>query len=62
MYIQTKMSGLTFEQVKNLVQTDFFDIDQIKAIALALKNHEPIKLKLSQEQLKQLANISQLDD
>ena len=56
------MSGLTFEQVKSLIQTDFFDIDQIKSIKSCLENNKPIELKLSQEQLKQLANISQLDD
>ena len=56
------MGGLTFEQIKSLIQTDFFDIDQIKAIKSALENNKPIELKLSQTQLKQLANISQLDD
>ena len=56
------MSGLTYEQIKNLVQTDFFDIDQIKSIKSCLENNIPIELKLTDSQLKQLANVSQLDD
>ena len=56
------MSGLTFEQMKSLIQTDFFDIDQIKTIKAALEKNENPNLHLSDEQVQQLANIAQLDD
>ena len=56
------MSGLTFEQIKILIQTDFFDIEQIKIIKAALENGENPKLHLTPDQLSQLSKIAQLDE
>lgn len=56
------MSGLTFEQIKSLIQTDFFDIEQIKIIKAALENGENPKLHLTPDQLSQLSKIAQLDE
>lgn len=55
------LNGFTFEQLKSLIQTDFFDIDQIKTIKSCLEENRPIELSLTEAQLKQLANISQLE-
>ena len=50
--------SLTFERMKQLIQTDFFDIDQIKEIRDCLAQHKPIVLShLSHEQLRTLANL-----
>ena len=51
----------TFEQLKQLIETDFFDIEQVKSIKSDLENNRPIRLKLTDAQVKQVGNISQLD-
>ena len=56
------LMGLTFEQIKSLIETDFFDIEQIKIIKAALENGENPKLHLTPDQLSQLAKIVQLDE
>ena len=50
------MGGLTFEQIKSLIQTDFFDIDQIKALS---KNdvHVMVRFPSNEETIKLIPSV-----
>jgi len=51
--------GLSFEQIKSLIQTDFFTIDQVKEIRSALLKGETPKLHLTDEQINHFCRLSQ---
>jgi hypothetical protein len=51
--------SLSFDQIMNLLKTDFFSIDQIKEIKSALLKDEAPKIQLTDDQLKQFDRISQ---
>ena len=56
------MNGLTYEQLKDLIVHDFFDLEQVKAIKNSLEAHKPITLPyLTDEQLKQLTKIAVIE-
>ena len=51
--------GLSFEQLKSLIHTDFFTIDQVKEIRSALLKKEAPKISLTEEQVKHFWKLSQ---
>ena len=53
-------STVTFEQMKSLIETDFFSIEQIKVIKYGLQHNETFpfaQLNLTDEQIKVLRNL-----
>ena len=57
-------SSVTFNQMKSLIQTDFFSIEQIKAIKHGLEIGEttPFKLQLTDEQIKVLRSLEVIEE
>jgi len=53
--------GITFDQWKSLIETDFFDVEQIVAIMTALEKGVNPVMKLSDDQLMQLARMVQME-
>lgn len=51
--------GLSFEQLKSLIHTDFFTIDQVKEIRSALLKNEAPQISLTEEQVKHFWKLSQ---
>jgi hypothetical protein len=52
-------NGLSFDQLMNLLKTDFFSISQVKEIRSALLKDESPKMHLSDDQIKQFVRLSQ---
>ena len=52
-------NGLSFDQLTNLLKTDFFSINQVKEISSALLKGESPKMHLSDDQIKQFVILSQ---
>ena len=53
--------GITFDQWKSLIETGFFDIEQIIAIKSALEKGVNPVMKLTDDQLFQLARMAQME-
>jgi len=51
--------GLSFEQLKSLIQTDFFTIDQVKEIRSALLKKEAPEISLTEQQVQHFWKLSQ---